>query len=309
MTSHFSIIIPNWNGEDLIVRCVSSLLLSARTYGKDFECIVVDDASTDNSCEILKKTFPEIRLIRNEQNRGFGYSVNRGMEASGAPIAILANNDIVAREDFIPSLLKPFEGKDSERLFGVSAKTVNWTDGAPNHLNMTAHFAKGLVNLDYEDSQVACSTLFLQGGACALRRDAFLELGAFSPLYHPGYWEDYDLSYRAAKMGYRMIYEPRALAYHLGKGSLLKVLGKEGISGLTIRNQFYFTWLNITDGWLLAGHFLLLPFHLLGEMISGKPLKLTRGFLKAAPHFSRVLKERKRRRIKASVSDRTLLKF
>lgn len=290
------------------MRCVSSLLLSARAHGKPFDFIIVDDASTDESCGILEKTFPDIRLIRNKRNRGFGYSVNRGVKAARAPIAILANNDIVAKEDFVSNLLKPLEEKGSELLFGVSAKTVNWTDGSPNHLNMNAHFEKGIINLDYEDSQVACSTLFLQGGACALRRDLFLKLGAFLPLYHPGYWEDYDLSYRAAKMGFRMIYEPGALAYHLGKGSLLKVLGKEGISGLTARNEFFFTWLNLSDGVLLARHFLLLPFHLLWEMISGKSLNLTRGFFKAAPHFLEVLLERRKRRIKPRVSDRMLLK-
>jgi GT2 family glycosyltransferase len=308
LNAHFSIIIPNWNGEELIVRCVSSLLLSARACKKPFEFIVVDDASTDGSCAILKKTFPDITLIRNERNRGFGYSVNKGVEASEAQLAILANNDIVAKEDFVAKLLKPLEEKDSELLFGVSAKTVNWTDGSPNHVNMTAHFEKGLVTLDFEDSREACSTLFLQGGACALRRDLFLELGAFSPMYHPGYWEDYDISYRAAKMGYRMIYEPGALAYHLGKGSLLKVLGKEGIGSLNLRNRFYFTWLNLTDGGLLARHFLSLPFHMFREMISGEPPALTRGFIKAAPEFFRVLKERRKRRIKPRVTDQTLLK-
>lgn len=290
------------------MRCVSSLLLSARACKKPFELIVVDDASTDDSCGILKKTFPDIKLIRNERNGGFGFSVNKGVKASEAPLAILANNDIVAKEDFVANLLKPFEEKGGELVFGVSAKTVNWTDGSPNHLNMTAHFEKGLVALDYENSQEACSTLFLQGGACAIRRDLFLKLGAFSPLYHPGYWEDYDLSYRAAKMGYRMIYEPGALAYHLGKGSLLKVLGKEGIGSLALRNQFYFTWLNLTDGGLLTRHFLSLPFHMFREMISGESPRFTRGFLKAAPQFFRVLKERRKRKIKLRVTDRTLLK-
>ena len=309
MNPCFSIVIPNWNGEAFIVRGISSLLLSARANKKPFEFIVVDDASTDASCKMIETTFPDIHLIRNEKNRGFGASVNAGVKASQAPVVILANNDIVVKEDFVKYLLVPFDKDPDQRIFGVSAKTVNWTDGSPNHLNMTAHFEKGLIALDYEDSPEASPTLFLQGGACALRRDLFLELGSFSPLYHPGYWEDYDLSYRAAKSGYRMIYEPRALAWHLGKGSLLKILGKEGINTLAARNEFIFTWLNLSDPGLLFSHFLRLPFQILREMISGRQLRLTRGFFKSAPKFFHVLGERRKRKLPFRVSDRSLLKF
>jgi GT2 family glycosyltransferase len=308
MNPCFSIVIPNWNGEAFIVRGISSLLLSARAYKKPFEFIVVDDASTDDSCKIIETTFPDIRLIRNKENLGFGESVNAGVVASQAPIVILANNDIVAKEDFVKHLMEPFEKDQESKLFGVSAKTVNWTDGSPNHLNMTAHFEKGLIALDFEDSSEAKPTLFLQGGACALRKDIFIALGSFSPLYNPGYWEDYDVSYRAAKMGFRMIYEPRALAWHLGKGSLMKVLGSEGLSALIKRNHFFFTWLNLTDASLLFSHFFHLPFHILREMLSGKPIGLTKGFLKALPNFFRVLAERRKRKISPRVSDRTLLK-
>jgi len=309
MNPSFSIVIPNWNGEALLVRGISSLLLSARAYKKPFEFIVVDDASADASCRIIETTFPDIRLLRNEENLGFGASVNAGVKASQAPLVILANNDIVAKEDFAKYLLEPFEKDPEQKLFGVSAKTVNWTDGSPNHVNMTAHFEKGLIALDFEDSPAIKPTLFLQGGACALRRDLFLELGSFSPLYHPGYWEDYDVSYRAAKSGYQMIYEPRALAWHLGKGSLLKILGKEGIDTLTARNQFIFTWLNLSDPGLLFSHFLRLPFQILREMISGKPLRLTRGFLRSAQKFFQLLAERRKRKIPSRVSDLSLLKF
>jgi len=305
----FSIVIPNWNGEAFIVRGISSLLISARACKKPFEFIVVDDASTDDSCKIIETTFPDIRLIRNKENLGFGESVNAGVVASQALIVILANNDIVAKEDFVKYLLEPFDKDPDQRLFGVSAKTVNWTDGSPNHLNMTAHFEKGLIALDFEDSVEAKPTLFLQGGACALRKDIFIALGSFSPLYHPGYWEDYDISYRAAKMGYQMIYEPRALAWHLGKGSLMKILGSEGLSALIKRNHFFFTWLNLTDASLLFSHFLHLPFHILREMISGRQLRLTRGFLRSAPKFFQVLGERRKRKISSRVSDRSLLKF
>jgi len=304
----FSIIIPNWNGEAFLARGVSSLLASARAAKKPFEFIVVDDASTDNSIQMIKENFPDVKIIKNKKNRGFGFTVNRGVKAAGGEIVILANNDLVVKEDFIPRLLEPFSGDEAKTLFGVSAKTVNWTDGEPNHVNMNAHLKQGFIDLTFEDSPELCPTLFLQGGACAIRRELFLQLGLFSPIYHPGYWEDYDLSYRAAKSGYRLLYQPKALAYHLGKGSLSRVLGEEGINSLVSRNRFLFTWLNLSDRGFLFKHFLLLPFHLFKEMISGGHLTLTKGFVKAAPKFFRAISERKNRGVPAKISDRNLLK-
>lgn len=307
MKPELSIIIPNWNGETFIVRGISSLLLSARAWGKSFELIVVDDASTDRAPQLIAETFPDVKLLKNRKNRGFGWSVNRGIRAARAPFVILANNDLVVKEDFIQHLMDPFEKEEGEDLFGISARTVNWTDGSPNHLNMTAHFERGLIELDYEDSPESCSTLFLQGGACSLRRDVFLRLGGFRSIFRPGYWEDYDISYRAAKMGWRLVYEPRALAYHLGKGSLMKVLGKEGIDSVSTRNYFLFTWMNLEDRGMLASHFWSLPGHLFREVFKGGSPRLTRGFWRAVPRLFRVLRERRRSRSSRLISDRTLL--
>jgi GT2 family glycosyltransferase len=304
----FSIVMPNWNGAEFVARGISSMLLSARAAGKPFEMIIVDDASTDTAPRIIAGTFQDVRLLINERNRGFSASVNRGVNAAKAPIIILANNDLVVREDFVPRLLEHFEHDAEGQIFGVSARTVNWTDGAPNHLNMSAHFSRGLIELDYEDSPESAPTLFIQGGACALRRDIFLTLGGFSAIYKPAYWEDYDISYRAAKMGYKLIYEPQALAYHLGRGSLSKVLGKEGVNSLTSRNYFLFTWLNLTDRSLLTRHFFSLPYHLFREIISGDEMRLTKGFFKAAPKLPQVMKARRKRTYATLVPDKILLR-
>ncbi len=307
MNTAFNIVVPNWNGEAFLARGLSSLLISARATLKPFEFIVVDDASTDASVRIIADTFPTIRIIRNNKNSGFGHTANRGVRAARSPIIILANNDLVVKEDFVGRILAPFAEEGSQNLFGVSARTVNWTDGTPNHLNMSARFARGLIKLDYEDSSGRSPTLFLQGGACAFRRDIFLLLGGFASIFRPAYWEDYDISYRAAKTGCRCLYEPRALAYHLGKTSLMKALGEEGINAISARNYFYFTWLNLTDRRFLARHFLTLPFNFLREWLSGENLRLTKGFLKAVPGIGHILRERRRRGRQAKVSDRELL--
>ena len=303
----YSILIPNWNGADFIERAISSLIISAREYGRPYEFIVIDDASTDSSPETIKTQFPEVTLLKNKTNVGFGRTVNRVVKQANSPVVVLANNDLAVKEDFIRNLLDPFHDKEFAPLFGVSARTLNWTDGTPNHLNMTASFKNGMVELDYEDSQALCPTLFLQGGACALLRNVFLQLGGFSAIFHPGYWEDYDISYRAARMGYRLVYQPRALAYHFGKGSLMQLLGREGLNTISARNHFLFTWLNLRDPAMLTSHFLKLPVNLFLEQVSGDPPRLTKGCLKAAPRIFRVMRERRKRKEKIRVSDQRIL--
>ncbi|MFH0794698.1 MAG: glycosyltransferase, partial [bacterium] len=125
--------------------------------------------------------------------------------------------------------------------------TVGWSGEEPNQLNMTAVFRRGEFHLRYSDPDSPALTLFAQGGSAMFRRDRFLALGGFCELFHPGYWEDFDLCYWAAKRGWRVIYNPQAVALHFGKASLMKLLGPDGIASLDERTPLLFTWLNLTD--------------------------------------------------------------
>ena len=103
--------------------------------------------------------------------------------------------------------------------------------------------------------------MFLQGGACALQRDRFLELGGFDPIFAPGYWEDYDLSFRALARGWRILYDPAARALHVGRASFAARYGDDGVRQLTRRNEFLFAWLNLEG----RGGLTHLPRRLAGE--------------------------------------------
>ena len=141
-----------------------------------------------------------------------------------------------------------------------------------------------------------------------MRRSVFLELGGFNLLYSPGYWEDYDLAYRAAKCGYTNLYEPRSQAYHLGKASMHQQLGRAGVASLMERNHMLFTWLNLTDIDLLIKHFLWLPLHIGREFLTGCGFTLTKAFLRALPHVPRILGHRLRRRDPVRMSDKEVLR-
>ncbi|MCX7011245.1 MAG: glycosyltransferase family 2 protein [Candidatus Sumerlaeota bacterium] len=301
----FSVVVPNWNGEAYLRRGLGSLFLSARSAGRPFEIIVVDDASDDQGPALVEREYPAARLIRQPENRGFGETVNEGVRQARGPIVVLANNDLIVREEFIPRLLEAMEG---ERVFAASALTVDWDRGEPNHVEMFAVWREGLIAQQYAHHESACETVFVQGGACAIRRDEFLAMGGFSPLFAPGYWEDYDLAYWARKKGWRVLYEPRAVANHLGKASLAARYGRDELEILRRRNQVLFTWLNLTDGRLWARHLVELPAAVASDLARGENSPLAKGFVRALPKIPAALRERRRRRPTFRLRDSEILR-
>jgi len=244
MSAKISIIIPNWNGRAFLKRCVGSILQSAAEHGAPYECFLMDDASTDSSADDIEQAFKLVRVIRHQTNLGFGAMINEGARIATGDILLLVNSDLIASAGFVSHLCSHFSANN--RLFGVSAKTIDWDRGDINHQNMQGTWIHGEFQLLWSDSTDAEPTHFLQGGSCAIRRSLFLELGGFCPLFAPGYWEDYDLSFLALKAGYENLYDPRAQASHLGQGSMIRAYGHERIAFIKERNHLLFQALNFT---------------------------------------------------------------
>ena len=244
MPNKISIIIPNWNGRAFLERCIAAVLQSAVEYGQPFECLLVDDASEDGSAADAARNFPQVTLIAKSRNEGFGKAVNDAADAATGDILVLVNNDLIARPAFVSELCAPYETNPD--LFGVSGKTITWNDGTPNHVNMRGRYQAGQLMLTWSDDAAPTETMFVQGGSCAFRRDLFLQFGGFHNLFHPGYWEDYDISYQALKAGYKNLYVPAALGAHLGQGSMIRAHGEERIAFVRERNRLLLLALNLT---------------------------------------------------------------
>ena len=118
-----TVVIPNYNGIRYIEDCLDSLYAGTQT---QFEVIMVDNASTDGSRELVQEKFPQVKLICNETNTGFSEAVNQGIQASTTPYVILLNNDTRADKAFIHELEKAIE-KDA-RIFSASAKLISLHD-------------------------------------------------------------------------------------------------------------------------------------------------------------------------------------
>lgn len=294
MSCLVSIVIPNWNGIRFLLRCLAATCQSAQAAGCSSEIIVVDDASTDGSADIVEKQFPAVRLVRNDVNLGFGATVNRGAACAEGNLLVLLNNDLVPKEPMISELVEPLAA--DSRLFGVSAKTIDWGTENPNHVNMAAVWQDGDFELRHADNAAPAPTMFLQGGSCAVRLDEYRRLGGFCPLFRPGYWEDYDVSYLALKAGWRNLYNPRAMAYHFGQGSMTRAYDIDYIGILRHRNRFLFVWCNVTDRDLLASHLKRLPRLAAGGMARhGEPRTRLRGLVRAVHAAGAAARERARR--------------
>ena len=207
-----TVVIPTWNKCDLVVACLESL--EEQIY-RGFEVIVVDDGSTDGTADTMAKRFPGAKLIRLDRNRGFCVAVNAGIRAAETEFVFLLNNDLILRGDFFSRLDAARRRVEEPSLFAIGAKTLRLSDGRPNHIGMHARWKGGMIVQEAFDAEVLAPTDFFQAGACLFRRDHFGELGGFLPLFYPGYWEDYDLAYRALKRGWKNYYEPRAVADHV----------------------------------------------------------------------------------------------
>ena len=261
---NLSIIIPNYNGESLLKKNLPKIfdnLNDQKEY--KYEVIVVDDASTDSSISYLEKLvkeFENLRFFVNEKNLGFSSTVNKGVSQSRGEVIILLNSDVYPEENFLKPLLGHFSDED---VFAVGCldKSIErekvvlrgrglgeWKKGFLIH-------KRGEVNKN--------NTLWVSGGSGAFRKSTWEILGGFNELYNPFYWEDIDLSYRALKSGYRVLFEPKSVVYHEHeKGAIKSKFNKNQIKAISYRNQFIFSWENATDYSLQVSHLIFLPYHI-----------------------------------------------
>jgi len=126
-TSPVSIIIPNYNGERVLLQCLAGLVAAVNAYPEDCEIIVVDDASDDRSVQLISMHFPDVHVITHATNRGFAEAVHSGVRMGSHPILIFLNTDVFPKHDFIAPLIRRFE---DPHTFGVSP-LITGPDGRP----------------------------------------------------------------------------------------------------------------------------------------------------------------------------------
>jgi GT2 family glycosyltransferase len=212
LESEVSIIIPVFNNWNFTFACLKSL--ASQTHG-NYEVIVVDDSSTDITPEMLKK-IGNIKIIRNNQNKGFVDSCNRGAEESRSPYLIFLNNDTVVTDYWLDPLLTLIR---KHEVGAVGAKLVYpngllqeaggiiWTDGTG------WNYGKG-ENPEKPEYNFVREVDYCSGAALIVKRDLFNRIGGFDTRFKPGYYEDTDLCFSIRSLGYKVLYQPSSVIFH-----------------------------------------------------------------------------------------------
>lgn len=285
--TRFSIIIPNWNGEKLLRKNLPKVLES----GAD-EVIVVDDGSTDSSDKFVTNLMTKnLRLIKNKKNLGFVYSVNRGVKEAVGEIVVLLNNDVVPEKNFLEPLKEDFT---DSKVFAVSLGEPQWSWAKGKWLKGFIEHEPG------EKTKIPRISFWASGGSGAFRKDIWEKLGGMDSLYSPFYWEDVDLSYRAWKRGYKVIWDPRSVVYHKHEGTISR-FSKKYVSLIAERNRLLFIWKNITSLKMILEHKFWLGKKLLTQPGYWQP------FLIAVKRFPLVLSRRFKEIKEKKVSDEVIL--
>jgi GT2 family glycosyltransferase len=292
-----SVVIPNYNGEELLRRNLPMVTDVIKEHKGKKEIIISDDASTDASVLLIKefvqksqKSDVPVFLIENKKNEGFSSNVDSAVDEAKGDIIILLNSDVVPHKGFLEPLLKHFgdpsvfavgcmdESIEDEKVVLRGRGIGKWNRGFLMH-------SKG--NVD------KTNTLWVSGGSSSFRRSLWNKLGGLNRLYNPFYWEDIDLSYRAQKTGYKVLFEPKSVVTHEHSfGSIKTNVTQNKVTKIAYRNQFFFVWLNITDFQYIFSHVIWLPYHLLSALLRGD-IQFILGFLLALTKFSQVMFYRK----------------
>lgn len=224
-----SVIIPVYNGMDVIGPCLDSLKSHGSQY--ELEIIAVDDCSLDGSCEFLISKYPGLTILRNDINRGYAVSVNRGINRSHGEYILLLNQDTEVKNGAIGILTKKLLSDPC--LAAVAPRLLN-PDGTPqksirrfpkhsdiiyHHLGLTSLFPKNphfnrwkMADFDYNTESHVEQPAF---SAVLIRRTAVDQIGLLDPEY-PLFFNDVDYCKRLLDAGWRILYAPVAEVVHHG---------------------------------------------------------------------------------------------
>jgi len=244
-TGKISIVIPNYNGEQLLEQNLPSIIAALAHWGGQYELIVVDDCSTDASCQLIAERFPQVRLLFNSSNLGFSKACNIGFTKACYPVGICINTDVNVKVDFIAPLLKPFWDNN---VFAITPNILVERE-SKNQGIVVGLYGKGFIKGRFgslDSVRRGRENLYAVGACVAYDMEKFRALGGYCEMYSPYLFEDVDISYRGWKRGWSSVYEPGSTVYHYSSATIGKTK-KRLKRVIYFRNRFLFHWSNLTD--------------------------------------------------------------
>ena len=259
-----SVIIINYNGRKFLDECIKSL--HTQSY-KDFEIIIVDNASIDDSIEIIESNFPEIRIIRNQLNLGYAGGLNAGIRVARGSYIMTLNNDTKVESRCIEYLVDVMA---RNKHIGMCATKMLFPDFRINSTGICisrsgAAWDRGMFEADEGQYDTVEEIFAPCAGAAMYRRAMFDEIGLFDEDFFL-YMEDVDLAFRGHLAGWKCLYVPQSVVYHYHGGTagfmsdLSVYYGNRNILWYPIKD-FPLTLLLTSSPWIIGRTIGTIPYY------------------------------------------------
>ena len=213
-TSAVTVVIPVWNGAEVIADCLRNLYTHSGTALR--RVVAVDNASPDDSVAVIERAFPQVHLVHASFNLGFAGGINLGVERAFAEdeldAVVLLNQDCLVEPQWLDALCA---GLDGDAEAAIAGCTLLNADGAVNHagarLDLPLAYSHHLTDVTAAPTRMD----YVTGAVFAIRRAAWQMLGPLDEDFYPAYYEEADYCYRARRRGWGVLYVPSAQVRHL----------------------------------------------------------------------------------------------
>ena len=244
----FSIIIPNYNGAHFLIDCLNSLKQAINNCSDaEFEIILVDNNSQDNSLEIFETIIPKnfhYRILLNHQNNGFAKSVNQGIEKAKFEWVVLLNNDLTMEANWFKLMSKSIKENKNPKIATFFGTVLNKTGNKFESQGLDFFIESKAENISngkkFNKAEIFKLKPHLIFGSSAsliiYNKKIITKIGLFDETFF-AYLEDVDVALRLHSLNYQTLYLPQAISYHLGGGTSKRM--KNIRSRLSYRNWFF----------------------------------------------------------------------
>jgi len=203
-----SVIIVNYNGKFHLEKCLASLM---KIDYKNFEIILVDNNSTDNSVEFVKNTYPSTTIIKLNDNYGFAEPNNIGAKNAKGEFLLFLNNDTEVNPNFIGEMIKVIQQDPQIAICqSLLLKPNGEVDSSGDFIDTI-----GRVYSSKDKANEIKKILSARGASMMVRKKSFWDLGGFDKKFFASF-EDVDLGWRAWIWGYKIVLVPNSVVYHKG---------------------------------------------------------------------------------------------
>lgn len=248
-----SVVILNWNGAEMLRRFLPSVI--AYSQGEGVEICVADNASSDNSCEVIEREFPEVRLIRLSENYGFAEGYNRALQQIDAEYVVLLNSDVEVTSGWLEPMTDyldkhPQVAACQPKLLSFQEKSCfEYAGAAGGFIDKYGYpFCRGrifdVVESDRGQYDDIIPVFWATGAALLIRLQVYREVGGLDGRFF-AHMEEIDLCWRLRSRGYGIVCLPFSKVYHVGGATLKKENPRKTL--LNFRNNLIMLYKNLPE--------------------------------------------------------------